>query len=155
MPSGIELLAAVVFSQLACYTLSPPVSILVKGMNFRFLMQDDGDWKKISLKAGQKLMMMGTADKLPEAPKNVPVFVEDLPEDQQEAALTVSATICMCMAGSCILLKPLITRMLSSFGAPPPLYHSKSLMFSPTGRVNFSLRANFSSRTSRLWTTIL
>ena len=54
------------------------------------MFQDDGDWNKVGLKAGQKLMMMGTADKLPEAPKDAPVFVEDLPEDQQEAALTVS-----------------------------------------------------------------
>ncbi|GAQ83602.1 Ubiquitin-specific protease [Klebsormidium nitens] len=78
-------------TQLFSLTGVPPErqKIMVKGG----LLKDDGDWNKVGLKAGQKLMMMGTADKLPEAPKDAPVFVEDLPEDQQEAALTKDASV--------------------------------------------------------------
>jgi hypothetical protein len=32
---------------------------------------------------GQKLMMMGTADEIVKAPEKGPVFVEDLPEEEQ------------------------------------------------------------------------
>lgn len=35
------------------------------------------------LMQGQKLMMMGTADEIVKAPEKGPVFVEDLPEDEQ------------------------------------------------------------------------
>eukprot|EP00271_Cylindrocystis_brebissonii_P010536 TRINITY_DN2673_c0_g1_i1.p1 TRINITY_DN2673_c0_g1~~TRINITY_DN2673_c0_g1_i1.p1 ORF type:complete len:535 (-),score=142.19 TRINITY_DN2673_c0_g1_i1:261-1865(-) len=56
--------------------------IMVKGG----LMQDEGDWAKYAVKPGQKLMMMGTADAIPVAPEKVPVFVEDLPEEDQEGA---------------------------------------------------------------------
>lgn len=45
--------------------------------------QDDDDWGEIKLKEGQKLMMMGTADAVPVAPKQEMVFLEDLPEDEQ------------------------------------------------------------------------
>ncbi|KAK9810249.1 hypothetical protein WJX72_007323 [[Myrmecia] bisecta] len=54
--------------------------IMVKGG----MLKDDADMTKLGLKPGQKLMMMGTADKVPEAPTNAPVFVEDLPEEQQD-----------------------------------------------------------------------
>ncbi|CAI5476824.1 unnamed protein product [Closterium sp. Yama58-4] len=39
---------------------------------------------------GQRLMMMGTADAAPVAPAQAVVFVEDLPEEEQEAAAQVS-----------------------------------------------------------------
>eukprot|EP00193_Tetraselmis_chui_P007561 CAMPEP_0177763400 /NCGR_PEP_ID=MMETSP0491_2-20121128/6851_1 /TAXON_ID=63592 /ORGANISM="Tetraselmis chuii, Strain PLY429" /LENGTH=464 /DNA_ID=CAMNT_0019279505 /DNA_START=80 /DNA_END=1474 /DNA_ORIENTATION=+ len=65
------------------FTLSgvPPErqKIMVKGG----LLKDDGDWAKLGLKEGQKLMMMGTADAVPEAPKEATVFLEDLPEEEQ------------------------------------------------------------------------
>jgi hypothetical protein len=32
---------------------------------------------------GQKLMMMGTADEIVKAPEKGPIFVEDLPEEEQ------------------------------------------------------------------------
>ena len=38
---------------------------------------------------GQRLMMMGSADAIPVAPEQAPVFVEDLPEEDQEGALEV------------------------------------------------------------------
>ena len=36
---------------------------------------------------GQRLMMMGTADEMVKAPEKEPVFVEDLPEEEQVVAL--------------------------------------------------------------------
>jgi hypothetical protein len=68
--------------QLFTLTGVPPErqKIMVKGG----MLKDDGDWDKLALKPGQRLMMMGTADKVPEAPKDTPVFVEDLPEDEQD-----------------------------------------------------------------------
>jgi ubiquitin carboxyl-terminal hydrolase 14 len=54
--------------------------VMVKGG----LLKDD-EWGKAVPKAGQTLMMMGTADAIPtEVPKNIPVFVEDLPENEQQ-----------------------------------------------------------------------
>lgn len=56
--------------------------IMVKGG----LLKDDGDWVKLGVKDGQRLMLMGTADEIPKAPEKGPVFVEDLPEDEQGTA---------------------------------------------------------------------
>lgn len=36
---------------------------------------------------GQRLMMMGTADEIVKAPEKGPVFVEDLPEEEQVVAV--------------------------------------------------------------------
>ncbi|KAL6005994.1 deubiquitinating enzyme [Asimina triloba] len=44
---------------------------------------DDADWSTIGVKEGQRLMMMGTADEIVKAPEKGPVFVEDLPEEEQ------------------------------------------------------------------------
>eukprot|EP00898_Chlorokybus_atmophyticus_P006711 jgi/Chlat1/7040/Chrsp56S06708 len=64
------------------YTLTgvPPErqKIMVKGG----LLKDDGDWSATGVKEGQKLMMMGTADEIPQAPEKPQVFVEDLPAGQ-------------------------------------------------------------------------
>ena len=57
--------------------------IMIKGG----LLKDDADMKQLGLKDGQRLMLMGTADEIPEAPKESPVFVEDLPETEQSAAV--------------------------------------------------------------------
>ncbi|DBB02923.1 hypothetical protein WJX77_004368 [Trebouxia sp. C0004] len=54
--------------------------IMVKGG----LLKDNADWNKVAVKDGQKLMMMGTADKVPEAPQSSQVFLEDLPESEQD-----------------------------------------------------------------------
>ncbi|KAL3695657.1 hypothetical protein R1sor_009733 [Riccia sorocarpa] len=58
--------------------------ILLKGE----LLKDDGEWAKYGIKEGQKLMMMGTADAIPDAPKEKTVFLEDLPEDQRGSKAT-------------------------------------------------------------------
>ncbi|KAJ0076468.1 hypothetical protein Patl1_33381 [Pistacia atlantica] len=57
--------------------------IMVKGG----LLKDDSDWSTLGVKQGQRLMMMGTADEIVKAPEKGPVFVEDLPEDEQVVAL--------------------------------------------------------------------
>ena len=54
--------------------------IMVKGG----MLKDDADWNKVAVKDGQKLMMMGTADRVPEAPQSSHVFLEDLPENEQD-----------------------------------------------------------------------
>ncbi|KAK2654267.1 hypothetical protein Ddye_014123 [Dipteronia dyeriana] len=61
--------------------------IMVKGG----LLKDDSDWSTLGVKKGQKLMMMGTADEIVKAPEKGPVFMEDLPEEEQVVALGHSA----------------------------------------------------------------
>ncbi|KAF5453038.1 hypothetical protein F2P56_027985 [Juglans regia] len=61
--------------------------IMVKGG----LLKDDADWSTLGVKEGQKLMMMGTADEIIKAPEKGPVFVEDLPEEEQVVAMGHSA----------------------------------------------------------------
>lgn len=39
---------------------------------------------------GQKLMMMGTADEIVKAPEKIPVFAEDMPEEEQVVAVVSS-----------------------------------------------------------------
>ncbi|MBA0663732.1 hypothetical protein Goklo_003825, partial [Gossypium klotzschianum] len=46
---------------------------------------------KGGLLKGQKLMMMGTADEIVKAPEKGPVFMEDLPEEEQVISLGHSA----------------------------------------------------------------
>ncbi|XP_039015614.1 ubiquitin carboxyl-terminal hydrolase 7-like isoform X2 [Hibiscus syriacus] len=55
------------------------------------LLMDDADWSTVGLKQGQKLMMMGTADEIVKAPEKGPVFMEDLPEEEQAVSLGHSA----------------------------------------------------------------
>ncbi|KAJ1420277.1 Ubiquitin-like domain superfamily [Sesbania bispinosa] len=57
--------------------------IMVKGG----LLKDDADWSTLGVKAGQKLMMMGTADEIVKSPEKGTVFVEDLPEEEQVVAV--------------------------------------------------------------------
>lgn len=61
--------------------------IMVKGG----LLKDDADWSIVGVKQGQKLMMMGTADEVVKAPEKGPVFMEDLPEEEQVVKLGHSA----------------------------------------------------------------
>ncbi|MQM12321.1 hypothetical protein Taro_045236, partial [Colocasia esculenta] len=61
--------------------------IMVKGG----LLKDDADWSALGVKEGQKLMMMGTADEVVKAPEKGPVFMEDLPEEDQVVAVGHSA----------------------------------------------------------------
>ncbi|XP_076881833.1 ubiquitin carboxyl-terminal hydrolase 7-like [Bidens hawaiensis] len=61
--------------------------IMVKGG----ILKDDADWSKLGIKEGQKLMMVGTADEIVKAPEQGPVFMEDLPEEEQVVAVGHSA----------------------------------------------------------------
>ncbi|EOY27059.1 Ubiquitin-specific protease 6 [Theobroma cacao] len=61
--------------------------IMVKGG----LLKDDADWSTVGVKQGQKLMMVGTADEIVKAPEKGPVFMEDLPEEEQVVSLGHSA----------------------------------------------------------------
>lgn len=61
--------------------------IMVKGG----LLKDDADWLTLGVKEGQRLMMMGTADKIVEAPEKGPVFMEDLPEEEQVVNVGLSS----------------------------------------------------------------
>nr|XP_043615465.1 ubiquitin carboxyl-terminal hydrolase 6-like [Erigeron canadensis] len=62
--------------------------IMMKGHG---LLKDDSDWSKLGVKEGQKIMMMGTADEIVKAPEKGPVFMEDLPEEEQAVAVGHSA----------------------------------------------------------------
>ncbi|GAB2222242.1 hypothetical protein Droror1_Dr00013448 [Drosera rotundifolia] len=61
--------------------------IMVKGG----LLKDDADWSTLGVKEGQRLMMMGTADEIVKAPEKSPVFMEDLPDEEQVVAVGHSA----------------------------------------------------------------
>ncbi|GMH36592.1 hypothetical protein BSKO_04465 [Bryopsis sp. KO-2023] len=68
------------------YTLSgvPPdrCKVMVKGK-----LLGDETWTGVKLKEGQQMMMMGSPDAVPVvAPEKAPVFLEDLPEEEQDAA---------------------------------------------------------------------
>jgi ubiquitin carboxyl-terminal hydrolase 14 len=73
--------------QLFSLTGVPPErqKVMIKGA----LLKDD-EWGRAAPKEGAAVMMMGSADPLAaiEAPKNAPVFVEDLPEEEQDALAT-------------------------------------------------------------------
>ena len=45
------------------------------------------DLRQVGLKDGQRLMLMGTADEIPEAPKESAVFIEDFPEKELSTAV--------------------------------------------------------------------
>jgi hypothetical protein len=70
-------------SQLYTLTSVPPErqKVMIKGA----LLKDD-EWGKAQPKEGMTIMLMGTAGEpvTVEAPKNAPVFVEDLPEEEQD-----------------------------------------------------------------------
>lgn len=73
--------ASVFKHQVYSLTGVPPErqKIMVKGG----MLKDESSWSETGVKSGQKLMLLGTADKLPEAPASAPTFLEDLPEEQQ------------------------------------------------------------------------
>ncbi|PWA84876.1 ubiquitin specific protease domain protein [Artemisia annua] len=75
--------------QLCDLTGVPPErqTIMLKGA----ILKDDSDWSKLGVKEGQKLMMMGTADEIVKAPEKDPVFMEDLPEEEQVVTVGHSA----------------------------------------------------------------
>jgi ubiquitin carboxyl-terminal hydrolase 14 len=71
--------------QLFSLTGVPPERQKIMGVKGG-LLKDDAEWAKLGLKPGQKLSMMGTADKVPEAPAQQQTFMEDLPEEEQDTS---------------------------------------------------------------------
>jgi ubiquitin carboxyl-terminal hydrolase 14 len=74
---------AVFKMQLFSLTGVPPERQKIMGFKGG-LLKDDADWNAVGLKDGLKVTMMGTADKVPEAPTAAQTFVEDLPEEEQD-----------------------------------------------------------------------
>ena len=74
---------AVFKMQLFSLTGVPPERQKIMGFKGG-LLKDDADWAAVGAKDGQKVTMMGTADKVPEAPVTQQTFVEDLPEEEQD-----------------------------------------------------------------------
>lgn len=56
--------------------------VMVKGGTLK-----DDDWGNIKIKNGMTLLMMGSADALPEEPSAKTVFVEDMTEEQLASAM--------------------------------------------------------------------
>ncbi|KAK4698484.1 ubiquitin carboxyl-terminal hydrolase 14, partial [Phenoliferia sp. Uapishka_3] len=59
------------------------VKVVVKGG----MLKDDADMKKVGLKAGQTIMVIGAAGPLPQAPTNKIVFMEDMSDQQLAEAV--------------------------------------------------------------------
>ncbi|XP_073535235.1 ubiquitin carboxyl-terminal hydrolase 14 [Phyllobates terribilis] len=56
--------------------------VMVKGGTLK-----DDDWGNLKIKTGMSLLMMGSAEALPEEPAERPVFVEDMTEEQLASAM--------------------------------------------------------------------
>merc|ERR1719375_1450518 len=80
----VELLKA----QLFALTQVPPERQKIMGVKGGSL-KDDADLSTLGLKAGQNLMLMGSAEKVPEPPPAT-VFAEDLPQVQVAAMETTN-----------------------------------------------------------------
>lgn len=65
-------------AQLFALTGVPPERQKIMGVKGGTL-KDDADLSALGIKAGQNLMLMGSAEKAPEAPKEATVFAEDMP----------------------------------------------------------------------------
>ena len=74
MSAPVELFTA----QLFALTGVPPERQKIMGVKGGTL-KDDADLSALGIKAGQNLMLMGSAEKAPEAPKEATVFAEDMP----------------------------------------------------------------------------
>ena len=81
----LEQPATVFKMQLFSLTGVPPERQKIMGVKGG-LLKDDADLAQLGLKPGQKLTMMGTADKVPEAPAAAQTFMEDLPEEEQDTS---------------------------------------------------------------------
>ena len=74
-------------AQLFALTQVPPERQKIMGVKGGSL-KDDADMSTLGIKAGQNLMLMGSADVLAAAPETPTVFAEDLPKESVDAMLT-------------------------------------------------------------------
>lgn len=90
------------------------------------LLKDDADWTAVGARDGLKITMIGTADKVPEAPQQA-TFVEDLPEEQQDttglskygAGLENLGNTCyMNSTVQCLYAVPELRASLAAFQSP-------------------------------------
>ncbi|OWF45381.1 ubiquitin carboxyl-terminal hydrolase 14-like [Mizuhopecten yessoensis] len=134
------------FSDVECNTDEPPIvlkaqlfalsgvqperqKVMMKGA----VLKDD-DWGKVKLKAGAMLLMMGTAEELPQEPVEKTVFMEDMSEEQLASALEIPSgltnlgnTCYMNATIQCLRSIPELTDALKKYkgditlsGAAPP-----------------------------------
>ena len=121
--SPVELLKA----QLFALTGVPPERQKIMGVKGGTL-KDDADLSALGLKAGQNLMLMGSAEKAPEAPTTATVFAEDMPEVEQAAMATDNPGGLSNLGNSCYLNStlqcmkaiPELTKSLELFSSTPP-----------------------------------
>uniref|UniRef100_A0A8B9P6Q2 Ubiquitin carboxyl-terminal hydrolase n=1 Tax=Apteryx owenii TaxID=8824 RepID=A0A8B9P6Q2_APTOW len=92
--------------------------VMVKGGTLK-----DDDWGNIKIKNGMTLLMMGSADALPEEPVSRPVFVEDMTEEQLASAMELPCgltnlgnTCYMNATVQCIRSVPEVKEALKRYG---------------------------------------
>ncbi|PKU40798.1 rho-associated protein kinase 1 [Limosa lapponica baueri] len=92
--------------------------VMVKGGTLK-----DDDWGNIKIKNGMTLLMMGSADALPEEPIARPVFVEDMTEEQLASAMELPCgltnlgnTCYMNATVQCIRSVPEVKEALKRYG---------------------------------------
>jgi hypothetical protein len=74
-------------AQLFALTQVPPERQKIMGVKGGAL-KDDADMSALGIKAGQNLMLMGSAEKVPEPPPVATVFAEDLPAQEVASMAT-------------------------------------------------------------------
>uniref|UniRef100_A0A8B9CQM5 Ubiquitin carboxyl-terminal hydrolase n=1 Tax=Anser brachyrhynchus TaxID=132585 RepID=A0A8B9CQM5_9AVES len=92
--------------------------VMVKGGTLK-----DDDWGNLKIKNGMTLLMMGSADALPEEPIARPVFVEDMTEEQLASAMELPCgltnlgnTCYMNATVQCIRSVPEVKEALKRYG---------------------------------------
>lgn len=118
---------AVFKSQIFSLTGVPPErqKVLVKGTQLK-----DDDWGKAVPKDGATVMLMGSADPLAavHAPANAPTFVEDLPEEEQDAAGTKAYGAGLANLGNTCYMNSTVQCLYSV-----PALHDALARFAPAG----------------------
>ncbi|BFZ64179.1 deubiquitinating enzyme [Saitoella coloradoensis] len=133
---------AVFKSQLYSLTGVEPTrqKVLVKGGQLK----DDTDMKKLGLKPGQTLMMMGTAGELPKAPVQKAVFLEDMTDSQLAEVLKTPAGLQnlgnTCYMNSTLQAFRAIPELQAELNEFVPQSNNNDMLASTRSRLTASLR---------------